>query len=157
MTRAFPSSSLILPEAILHTIAERNPLVGTDSVQTFCGIDAEKVSHAIEEGRFRWVFDLNNGSGEIQARRFLSLELFRPEVTKTFTLDNALAVVLGERRENFGRTEVGRRLRIARSTVYKLDAAGHLPGNRVGREFTICRAALETFLRSRWIGHGGAK
>ena len=147
-------SAAALHATMLLTIAEKSVLVRRDTVETFCGLDAEKISHAIDEGRFRWVFDFNNGGRAIRELRFLALEIFRPEVAKPFALENAIQIILGETRQSFGGGDIVRRFRVSRQTLGCLHHAGHLPGVISGGTITVSRAAMETFLRTRWIGGG---
>ncbi|MDR3460133.1 MAG: hypothetical protein P4N60_22120 [Verrucomicrobiae bacterium] len=136
----------------MMAIPEKSVLVRRDTVETFCGLDGTKISHMIDEGRFRWVWDFNMGEGCQRELRFLALEIFRPEITKPFTLENAIKVVLGETRQNFGGGEIVRRLRISRPSLNHLYHKGNLPGVISGGTITVARPALETFLRTRWIG-----
>ena len=147
-----PSAAAIY--ATLLAIAEKSVLVRQDTVETFCGWNTVRTGHAIDEGKLRWVFDFNNG-GSIRELRFLALEIFRPEAVKHFTLETALKVILSEDRQKFGCGEIVRRFRISRNMLNRLYHDGYLPGSISGRVVTWNRPALETFLRTRWIG--GAK
>ncbi|HSY20266.1 MAG TPA: hypothetical protein VK815_18115 [Candidatus Acidoferrales bacterium] len=114
----------------------------------------EKISHGIQEGRFQWVWDLNLGDNRRRELRFLALEVFRPEITKSFTLEDAIRVVLGETRQSFVSGDIVRRFRISRVSLSRLHRGGYLVGTISGGGFTTTRPALETFLRQRWIGGG---
>lgn len=148
------NAAAISPTAILMTIAQRAVMLRMDSVETFRGVNPVKVNGMIDTGELRWVWDFNNGTGKLRDLRFLALEVILPDLTKQFTLENALATILGEQRKNFGSGEIVRRLRLSRVSLHYLHRDGHLPGTGTGRQMNISRATLETYLRRRWIGGG---
>ena len=151
--RPVPAISLTALQATLLTaIAEKSVLVRTDTVQTFRGASPAKINVWVDEGKLRWVWDINNGRGRARQLRFLALEVFRPETTQNITLDDALRIILGETRVNFRCFEICHRMRLTHPAVYHLHQDGHLPGKIIGKTQHIARPSLETFLKSRWIG-----
>jgi len=146
--------SAALQAAIWQTIVEKSVLVRMDTVETCLGMDVEKINGLVDEGKLRWVWNFNNGGGGIRQLRFLALELFGPETVKGLTLDGVLRIILGETRKSFSATEIGRRFRLSRVSIYHLHHDGHLAGMVLEHTLKVKRDSLETFLRKRWIGGG---
>lgn len=127
-------------------------LVSTEFVRAVRGVSAATVQNMVETGRFRFVWDINTQQGRhrVTELRFWLQEIISP-LPATFTLADALKIILGERRTSWRGVEVAQMLLVSRPCIHRLHKTRALPGTIANNTLWIQRAALEEFLRARWL------
>jgi hypothetical protein len=129
-----------------------NALVPVAVVRSVRGMSAEAVVQSAESGALRWVWDVSSGQGQIMALRFWSQELNDPAATARLDLPEVIARILGARRQTWRGTELAQLLIVSRPQIHRLHKRRFITGNIANHTLLVSRAALETFLTTRWLG-----
>jgi len=136
-------------------------LVGMETARAMLGMDGEEVLEQIEQGRFRWVWDISSrpavggpapGPPRLKrhrAPRFWLQELQAPDLCRELTLEQVLEALLGQGRASWPATRVAQLLLCSRPAILRLVRAGELTGPVRDGARLIARADLEAFLRRR--------
>lgn len=135
-----------LPLAVPHS----TPLVTLDTVRAVRQVDADTIFADVDEGRLRWVWDVsaNRGAGSVRELRFWTLEVNLPESVRRVTLDQVIALILGDRTQWRG-PEIAQLLIVSRPTVHRLQ--DELKAEVVAGTLKCDRAALVNFFKRRLV------
>lgn len=147
------ASKPVLPTGGYMTFSARVCLVKLSTVQAIRGVDGEKITamvdNALDRQHIRFAFNvaLKPGQGRRDLRFWLT-ELAGPALVAKFTIEQAIAEILGAR-DSLQREELGIRWTISSPEIGKLIKEGYLNLQRS----RITRSSLETFLWTRWAAN----
>lgn len=143
-----------MPQSLLNlTISARTVLVNTETLRAALGVDAETISAQVDEGKFRWVFDVAaRGNGDLRELRFWAREIIAPEQCAGLTEAAAVDSIIGTQVEHLRGPAVAQLLLVSRPTIFRLWQAGEIKGPICSGVFRITRSSLQQFLRRRLIG-----
>jgi|SRR5579859_2607684 len=135
-------------------VSGRIMLVPLRAVRAHFGSDAETVLRRVDDAtrhdHLRWVFNLSAAKGHRRELRFWVREIVAPKMCGRLTLGQVVDLILG-RRQNFRRGELEIEWVCNSTTITSLLRASALSLHGS----TVPRHSLESFLRTRWIGHLG--
>lgn len=129
-------------------------LVTVEMVRAARGLDARKVSNAVEDGAFLWVWDIGVREDKHRAKRelrFLADEITDAARSRTKTLPEIIRTVLGERRQAWSMADFCALALCSHQHVYALVNSGALAVASKPGSMMIPRASLESFLNERRI------
>jgi hypothetical protein len=144
-----PSSSDSVPEYL--RLDPRVMLVTWSTVCAARGVNSDTVANMVDNAlhprHLRFVFNVSMGR-TIRELRFWRTELIAPALVRNFTVQDAIARILGGR-SSFRRSELEIAWQVSSNLLTDLIRANFLKGEH-GR---FLRSALEAFLFARWSGN----
>lgn len=137
------------------SISQRTVLVTVDTLRTHLGVDADTILARVDNGEYRWVFDVSsvrqrrlNSAKHVRELRIWAREVIAPETTSGLSPEGAVRDILGKRDRFYG-TEIAQLLLVSRPQIFRLHDSEELSGEIVGGKLWVSRAVLEKFLLRR--------
>jgi len=137
------------------TLNQRTVLMKVDSVMDVRGVSADVAYEMADGDGLTWVWNVSvDPAAKIRDLRFWAREVIAPETTRHLEIDEAIALILGERK-NFHAGETCQLLRVRRPTL--LNLRPQLCGTLGAHGTVFPRTGLRDFLLSRWLGRDASK
>jgi len=135
------------------TFSPRVRLVPIAIARWLYGIDTQavmaRVDNAVHPQHIRWAFNIGSGrAGATRELRFWVNEIGAPEKVKKFSIEQAVAEILGQR-QSFSRGDIEIQWITCSQQISNLVSKGFFKE----KDNRLTRASLETFLFTRWTGN----
>ncbi|HEV2456196.1 MAG TPA: hypothetical protein VGY98_18170 [Verrucomicrobiae bacterium] len=142
-------SGAIIPAHL--TLSPRVRLIGISTVCSARGVDAETVGQMVDDAthprHIRFAFDTGIGSSRRELRFYVD-EILDPALTRGFTIQDAIARILGGR-GFFRRSEIEIAWTTSAVHISRLIKINLLKCEQA----RLLRSSLEAFLLTRWSGN----
>lgn len=122
------------------------PLVEIGTVRAVRRVDADTIHDEVDEGKYRWVWNVSALRGEIRELRFWTRELHEPAAVANLSVPEVVNQILGPQAEWRG-PEIAQLLIVSRPTVHRLQA--ELGAVLVGGVIKCRRDGLARWLKAR--------
>jgi len=127
-------------------VPSETPLVEIGTVRAVRRVDADTIYNDVDEGKYRWVWNVAARGGDIRELRFWTREINEPEVVARLSLAEVVNEILGPKADWRG-PEIANLLIVSRPTVMRLQE--ELGADVVGGVIKCRREGLARFLKAR--------